>query len=308
MARIYRTPFSHERQVTRWLRRNTAGALLGHSESAAPVTLGDPTSVSTLQTGGGTSTVVGPSVIDVFTSSGTWTKPGGAVFVHVILIGGGAGGSSGANATIGVSPTFYFGGSGGQPGSLVRANFFGPDLPATLTVTVGAAAAGKVFVTGAGFRNAEFGQAGNPSRISGSGFPAIVATGGANIAAATSDAAKSVGPGSAGAGGGSVTVFDAVSTDGGSTIDRIHGLTMVGGTAPGGNGASCTSFPGTGAFYPNGGGGGGAGNGVGVGGNGGNGGFPAGGGGGGGAGSGSSANGGNGGNGGGGLVVFLTNF
>jgi hypothetical protein len=76
------------------------------------------------------------TVIDyqIFTSSGTYTKPADAKMIYVEAIGGGGGGGNGVVASAG------YGGGGGGGGGCITAVISAALLSDTETVTIGAAA------------------------------------------------------------------------------------------------------------------------------------------------------------------------
>lgn len=279
--------------------------------------------------------------VQIFTSNQTWTKPTGAKFVNIQLLGGGGGGGSGRkDSTSGVNT---YGGGGGGGGSWININVPASVLAATESVVVGAGGAGASAVStdvtsgsagtdggttsftinastansikafggiggGGGSTTTGAGGAGIVNANSGSsgGAPSGAAYG--NPVAAT-NIAQFGGPG--GSGGGGVGTTNAASNGGyggrSNTWDKVggaQGLADSGANAGGGNNYPVAS---TGVLLTGTGGGGGGGGVSVVGGSGGLGGFPAAGGGGGG-GTRSGATSGAGGNGGAGVAIITTYF
>ena len=87
-----------------------------------------------------------PVDIQAFSTPGTstWTKPVGAKSVRVQLVAGGGGGSAGSRGAAG---TIRTGGGGGGGGGYNDVMFAASDLPATMSVAVGAGGVGGVSVT-----------------------------------------------------------------------------------------------------------------------------------------------------------------
>lgn len=110
--------------------------------------------------------------VQLFTTSGTWTKPSGCRTVQIVCIGAGGGGGSGHAATTGNKG----GGGGGGGGGITELTYRAVALPGSLTVTVGTAGTGGAGVSATNSGNP--GTAGGASSVSASGITYAYAAGG----------------------------------------------------------------------------------------------------------------------------------
>jgi hypothetical protein len=110
--------------------------------------------------------------VQLFVTSGTWTKPSGCRTVQIVCIGAGGGGGSGHAHSSGNRG----GGGGGGGGGITELTYRAVALPGSLTVTVGTGGTGGAGV--AATNNGNPGTVGGTSSVSASGITYASAAGG----------------------------------------------------------------------------------------------------------------------------------
>ena len=179
--------------------------------------------------------------VQLFTTSGTWTKPSGCRTVQIVCIGAGGGGGSGHAASSGNRG----GGGGGGGGGITELTYRAVALPGSLTVTVGTGGTGGAGVSAT--NNGNPGTAGGTSSLSASGITYASAAGG-NFGAGGTNSGGAGGAalttnalwlGGAGGAGGTAAIGTTASTSQGAPGGGGGGGMSSGGTTyAGGSGAT----------------------------------------------------------------------
>lgn len=222
-------------------------------KDAANDATGFTTSAKVTDSGTGAEFVASDAIARYYTSSATWTRPGGVRWVEVHTCGAGGGGGGGPREASGTATQ---GGGGGGAGSYRRQIFRFDDLPSSVSITIGAGGTGGAGATvdgTAGTDGSAGGQTTFGSLLAGFGGGGGGGDGGGGAGAGMGNAASASGATAGAANATTQTVA------GGTTAGGVANAAGGGSGAGGGALAGGAGFVGGTGVSGGGGGGGGAG-------------------------------------------------
>ena len=155
---------------TSWNAKQDAITLTTTGTSGPATLVGSTLNIPEYAGGGST-----PIDIQLFTSSGVWTKPAGATLIEIYLVSGGGGGGSGRR---GATLTARYGGGGGASGAMAAVKLQASALGTTENIWLGVGGNGGAAIT-VNDTNGNPGTAGSGSLFGGTGTVAtsLISTG-----------------------------------------------------------------------------------------------------------------------------------